>query len=339
MQILLTTILCKSGLSTHVWDLADSLTARGITVSIGLQTISDVNYEKYGPWLERINHLPYFFYKTNDELLYRTAQLQPNLVHAHSPLVFSSSVHAAIRSSVPLIITLHSPFPLEKWYPLTLLTARWIIAVGPIQKESVPSYSSKTVVIPNGIDLTRYQPKSSVPNSHLKLCWFGRVHGAAAEGITHLNQALHLVRRSGTALSAYFVGSGPDAAKDAFINIGWLNDPVSFLQETQVTFGHGRSLREAMACGSIGYLLGAGYGGRVTEEFIRTYQHLDAFPQYKLAPAKPELLAAHILELIDHPEMIPHLQKEARQMALQYFDLEDMTDSILSLYSETISRS
>ena len=338
MRILLTSILCKSGLSTHVWDLTNSLIEQGVTVSIGFRT-NGTGSCKYGRWLEQMDHLPYFFYTTNEELLHRSAQLHPHLIHTHSPLCFPSSVQAAVKYGVPLIITLHSPFPVERWYPLTVLLARWIIAVGPAQKQSVPSYLSKTVIIPNGIDLNRFQPKTYIHNQPLKICWFGRAHGAVTQGISCLNQALRLVRKTGAKVPAYFIGVAAGAERDEFIHIGWLDDPVSFLQKTQAAFGHGRALREAMACGNIGHLLGAGYGGLVTKEMIESNQHLDAFPQYRLAPAVPERLADHILKLLRHPDSIPVLQKEARQIALKYFDRTVMTESILSLYSQAISDS
>ena len=228
---------------------------------------------------------------------------------------------------------------MEKWYPLTLLIARWIIAVGPAQKDSGPTHLSKTVVIPNGIDLDRFQPKTYFHNQPLTICWFGRAHGRVAQGISSLNKALRLVRKTGVKVSAYFIGSAANVVTDEFMHIGWLDDPVSSLQETQAAFGHGRALREAMACGNIGHLLGAGYGGLVSKKMIESNQHLDAFPQYGLAPAVPERLADDILRLIENPESVPGLQNEARQIALQYFDRAAMTESVLSLYGEAISSS
>jgi len=336
VRILLTSILCKSGLLTHVLDLAKTLAQKGVEVAIAFGTTRTLEDENYKGWLERLNGLPVFRYTTTGDLHRLCSVFRPQIIHAHSPNCFHSSVTVATRGAIPLIITLHSTLPVNRWYPLTLMISRWIIAVGPAQAGVVPDYARKTVIIPNGIDLERFRPKFQSPEGVLKLCWFGRVHGTMAEGVASLNQGLQLVRANGAKLEAYFIGSAPGLSKDQFAQIGWLDDPVSLLQKTQVTFGHGRALREAMACGNVGFLLGAGYGGQVTRELLEKLRHLDAFPEYRLPKADPKLLAAEILHLVRHPASISRLSQEARQLALDHFDVDAMANATLELYERAL---
>ncbi|NMA60268.1 MAG: glycosyltransferase family 4 protein [Firmicutes bacterium] len=285
-------------------------------------------------WLSRLDNVPVFYYTTTADLALICERLEPQLIHSHSPHCFNSSVTVSINYCLPLVITLHSTLWVEELYPLTLLMAKKIIAVGPAQARVVPKFQSKTVVIPNGIDLARFRPKRRFLRSKFKLCWFGRVHGEMAMGAESLNRALAIVRGHGIYLEAYFLGNAPPIPKEQFIDLGWLDDPVSVLQRTHVVFGHGRALREAMACGNVGFLLGAGYGGRVTRELIGELQHLDAFPQYHLAQARPERLASDILEFVESRRVLSQFQKEARQIALDYFDVQLMVKGTLSIYEQ-----
>jgi glycosyltransferase involved in cell wall biosynthesis len=336
VRILLTSILCKSGLMTHVLDLVRALGTRHVEVGLAFRTKNLKERLDYQEWLAGLGESPVFYYTTTDDLALLYRRYQPQLIHAHSPNCFHCSASVSMRYGLPLIITLHSTFPVEKWCPLTALVARWIIAVGPAQARVVPSFQNKTVIIPNGIDLERFRPKKHLFRRRLRLCWFGRVHGEMAAGVEGLNRALALVRAQGARLDAHFLGSAPQIPKDQFIDLGWLDDPVPSLQRSQIAFGHGRALREAMACGNIGFLVGAGYGGQVTGELLHSFQHLDAFPEYRLPKASPELLAADILELLDNPQSMAGFQKEARQIALEHFGLRAMVDATLNLYEQAL---
>lgn len=336
MRVLLTSILCKSGLMTHVLDLARSLAKRDIQVALAFKTQNPERAMHYQKWLAELKEIPVFYYTSSDTLIPILDQFGPNLIHSHSPSCFHSSLTGSTRLNLPLIITLHSTFPVEKWYPLTTLKARKIIAVGPIQAQSVPSFQNKTVVIPNGIDLTRFKPKPFRVTRTIRLCWFGRVDVALTPSVDRLNQALMLLRSQGVRLDAYFIGSAPKAERDQFHDLGWLDDPIFALQKTQVAFGHGRALREAMACGNVGHLLGAGYGGQVTRELLQKLGHLDAFPQYNLPPADPKQLALKILDLVNQPKKLAQLRSEANSIAVEYFDLETMATTTCKLYQEVL---
>lgn len=336
MRVLITSILCKSGLMTHVLDLARALAQNGVDVAMAFRTTSALEDERFAVWLHRLEDIPVFAYASPQNLHDLCSMFRPQIIHSHSPTCFYSSVTVATKDAIPLIITLHSTFPVQKWYPLTLMIACRIIAVGPAQAGMVPDHKQKTVIIPNGIDLQRFQPKFQPDRGALRLAWFGRVHGRMAEGVASLAHALQLARADGAAVDAHLIGSAPGLSKDPFIDEGWLDDPISLLQETQVTFGHGRSLREAMACGNVGFLLGAGYGGQVTAKLLAELQHLDAFPEYDLPTAHPERLAAEILYLAKHPEQVFELRQKARQIAIRHFDVSAMAKATIELYDQTL---
>lgn len=336
MRIVLTSILCRSGLMTHVIDLAQFLRTKGVEVGLALMVKNSERLSDYKTWLGRLGDVPIFSYATTEDLALICRRFQPQLMHAHSPSCFHSSVNVSMRYRLPFIVTLHSTLPVEKLYPLTLWMARSIITVGPAQARMIPNFQTKAVMIPNGIDLERFRPKKSLFRQGLKVCWFGRTHGEMTEGVGSLNQALALLRAKGVRIEAYFLGSAPGVPKDQFIDLGWLDDPVSLLQKTQFAFGHGRALREAIACGNIGFLLGAGYGGQVTRELLGNIHHLDAFPEYKLPETNPEHLASDLLEYIGNPERIARKSKEAREIALEYFDRRLMGEATIHLYRRVL---
>lgn len=95
MRILLTSILCKSGLATHVWDLATQLTMKGIQVTIGLKINHLININKWNAWLVRLQDIPAYYYTNNQELSPLVKNIKPHIIHAHSTASFPSSLYVA----------------------------------------------------------------------------------------------------------------------------------------------------------------------------------------------------------------------------------------------------
>lgn len=195
------------------------------------------------------------------------------------------------------------------------------------------------MVIPNGIDTNYFKPLEQESTTDLtNLCWFGRTHGIIAQGVGALNKAIALARDSDVQFKAYLIGSADKQSTDQFDVIGWVDQPLPYLQNSQIAFGHSRALREAMACGNVGYLLGAGYGGIVTEETIIKNKHLDAFPEYKLPKANPEVIAQDIAWLINNPNLQPELKKQAREIAVKHFNLGQMVHSTITIYRHSLRK-
>lgn len=106
MKVLLTTILVRSGLLTHVLDLARHLAARKVRVSLAIPKTGNLNNDP--TLLDPVAGLPVYVYRAATDLVSFAAEQGVELVHAHSPRTFEVSAEASRRLGVPLVLTLHS---------------------------------------------------------------------------------------------------------------------------------------------------------------------------------------------------------------------------------------
>lgn len=79
MRVLLTSILCKSGLMTHVLDLAYHLKTFGVQVSLALKSANPKERLGYQDWLSRLDNVPVFYYTTTADLALICERLEPQL--------------------------------------------------------------------------------------------------------------------------------------------------------------------------------------------------------------------------------------------------------------------
>lgn len=345
MRILLTSLTQKTGVMTHMWDLAKQLQSGGVEVRVAILEIPNGSWKTDPIQLEPFKKagIPCLMYRTSDELAQLALREQVDLIHAHSSLAYPSSEAASKRLSLPLVITLHGVHPFPKRYPSTLAHAKQIIAVGPAQaKSGGPAVAKKITVIENGIDVNRFHPVTSWtdldPTAPLQVMWFGRSRSSMQSGIETVNEAVKRLRAQGMQIDLKMVGNDPTAPTDQFTILGWMTDPVPLLQGTHVTFGHGRSLREAMACGSVGIVAGAGYGGIVKENWFTRKDPLPvaALPEYNLPDLKVEEVMRVLTELSTNRDLLAQYRKMSRLIAERYFDVKQMTKRTIDVYQQAI---
>ncbi len=330
MRILLTSILCQSGLMTHVNDLARFLAQQGIFVAIAFRRANFLDWEAKKRILARLGKIPYVLYDRADELQQFVLEKKCTLIHAHSHMTFPTATEVSLSLDIPLIITLHSVYPWHRVYRRTLQASRRIIAVGAAQAHAARGFLEQIEVVPNGIDTEFFVPKDEqdTKGDPFNILWYGRVDGRLSRGLQVLDQVAPL-------LPGHIRISGLGTAHPQPTNITmlpWTDNPLPYLQQSQITFAHGRSLREAMACGSIGMLLGYGYGGLVTGESLRNEPViLDAFPEYRLARPRVSTLRNDILAMANQVSII-RLRKEARALAVKHFSIKEMGERVVRIY-------
>lgn len=351
LRVLITTYLLRGGVLTHVWDLVRQLGEAGVFVSVAVlkNTPDSCPAYKYHrartlpSLLGPIANTRYLLYETARELSDFCQKQRIELLHAHSRLAFPTSLQAAITNNIPLVVTLHGVFPWQHHYPATLLYAKKIIAVGPAQAKGADQYQEKIVIIPNGINTIIFRPASlsrQVPGT-LKLLWFGRTHGASSGGVKVLDEAIKILRGRGIDLCAWLIGSPAGATVEQFKVFGWVHNPIPFLQRGQIAFGHGRALREAMACGNVGFLLGHGYGGRIAKDWFSgdRQKPVSAIPEYGLPEPDAQRIAADILRYAGNSALLYKDRLEAREIAVKHFDVRQMIDKIASVYRSCLPAS
>lgn len=336
MRILLTSILCYSGLMTHVLDVVKYLESQDIYVAVAYQKVNFLPNEEEKKLLAFLGKHRYCLYDTVEELATFTTSNNITLIHAHSYATFTMATAVSKVLNIPLVITLHSIFPWVLSYGNTLLSASKIIAVGPGQGRSAFPYGDKVKIISNGIDITKFIPnetKLESPPEVINILWYGRVDGRLSRGIRLLDRIAPSlpshIKLSALGITDYRIRNMPHKK--------WTDNPVPYLQESHITFGHGRSLREAMACGSIGMLLGHGYGGIVTEEMLHKQNFaMDAFPEYHLGRPRSARIIQDIIDLSCRGKELNGMRKEARNIGEKYFDVRLMGSQIFEVYQETI---
>lgn len=349
MRVLLTSILVRSGVLTHVWDLAKYFKENGIDVRIALYTPTDVlkkmniNKREIPSFIHPLKKIvPVSFYVTDNELLSIARKQKVELIHAHSRLTFPSSYRVGKKLSIPLVLTLHGVFPWLKYYAQALSYAEQIIAIGPAQAKSLDLNTTKKVsIIPNGINTKMYHPisnKQMEKSEALKIIWFGRTNGKASEGVKVLDKSVERLKRDGYNIEAKMIGRAEGVKPKSFDVHGWVNNPLKYLQWGHIAFGHGRSLREAMACGNVGFLLGDGYGGLVIRNWFQSGQSrpLSAIPAYKLPKANEDVLARDILLLHENRSYLQSLRLESRRIAERFFDIEHMGKQTMIRYKNAL---
>ncbi|HHX75721.1 MAG TPA: glycosyltransferase family 4 protein [Firmicutes bacterium] len=348
MNVLLTTILVRSGVLTHVWDLVKHLRTSGVNVSVAViktpyimsaLKLTDSELEKLlGP----IAGVPFRFYGDRWELAGFARDVRPQLVHAHSPLCFPTSAALAVALDVPLVLTLHGATYWQRAYPQILAQACRIIAIGPeVARSAGETQRGKIRIIYNGIDVDHFVPGSSLLTAEqpLQILWYGRVNQPSSRGAAMLDQAAAALSAAGTPVRFRAAGHASGVSFTAIKQEGWVENTLPLLQQSHVVFGRGRALREAMACGCIGYLLGEGYGGRVDPSWFQSgYPSLSAAVRHGYPPAGAEaLLADMALLLASSPGRIQKLRLEARQIAEEYFDAKEMVSAVCDVYRECLS--
>ncbi|NLM45243.1 MAG: glycosyltransferase family 4 protein [Firmicutes bacterium] len=348
MNVLLTTILVRSGVLTHVWDLVKYLRAYGINVSVAvaktpyIMSALKLTENELEKLLGPIVGVSFRFYGDGRELARFARDVKAELVHTHSPLCFPASAALAAKIDVPLVLTLHGTMHWQRAYPKVLAQACRIIAIGPeVARSAGEACQDKIRIIYNGVDVDHFVPDDSVPLAErpLQVLWYGRANMPTARGAVMLDLAAAALSAAGMPVRFLAVGHATGIAFTAMEHSGWVVNTLPLLQRSHVVFGRGRALREGMACGCIGFLLGEGYGGRVDSSwFAAGHPSLSAAVKHGYRQADMRALLADILALLDSsPEQTQKLRLEARSIAEKYFSAAKMVAEVCAVYQECLS--
>jgi glycosyltransferase involved in cell wall biosynthesis len=338
LRVLLTSPLLLSGVITHVCDLAERLQALGIRPHLALTDSNRTGLALPGHVPATV---PVHFIDTAGELSGLARNLRIALIHSHSPLTLDSSRIVAEELSVALVITLHGIIDWPRRYPEALTYASGIIATGPETARSAgPDYNTKTTVILNGVNLERFRPPGfeTAGKYPLRILYFGRTKGADTKGLAALDKAVQILRQQGRKLEAKMAGHAAGVFPVNLQRCGWVHDPIPYLHWSHVVFGRGRSLREAMACGNAGFLLGQGYGGVVRREWFsrKAPPSFSSTPGLGAGEPDVDVISAHLAELDDNRILLQALRKEARLTAKENFDSYHMAKKTVKVYIQAL---
>ncbi|HHY81882.1 MAG TPA: glycosyltransferase family 4 protein [Clostridiales bacterium] len=347
MQVLLLSIMAKCGVFTHVRDLAVHLKKKGFSPIIGFlynsatMSLFKVSREDRTALEQTLVEVPYFYYDTLSSLVEKAKELETDIVHAHSPIVLKHAAYIKYLLHIPFVITLHGVIDWSRHYGTELKMADKIIAVGPEVRESCGNnFHNKVTIIYNGIDTEYFKPDENRTTNHpLRIIWIGRTSGSAARGAECLSLSLNKLKKSGIPFEAKIVGYPFGVNTHGIEYCGWVHDPLPLLQWSDIAFGRGRSLREAMACGNAGFLLAEGYGGLVHSKWFENgnQPQLSGSLKHGYLKLDPTRIARDILYFHKHRDHLESIRRDSRLISVTYFDIKKMVDEVIAVYEEAAS--
>ncbi len=348
MQILFISILAKCGVFTHVRELALYMKKRGLQPVIGLihnpntARLFKLTKRDMEGMVESLQGLDYFCYESDEELVNIVENLKIDLIHAHSPIVLSAAISASRRLNIPYVMTLHGTASWSRLHGEALREAKGIIAIGPeVAMSAGPEFQNRIKIIFNGVDIAHYRPSDiRIGNEPLRILWMGRTNGPAAKGVTYLAKAIRVLRKKGITIEAKVLGHALGADIGEMEGCGWVHDPLEYLQWSHIVFGRGRALREAMACGNVGFLIGQGYGGMVKRNWFEEGKSpiLSASPKHGYAELDSLKIVKDIQLLNQRRDILEAARNAARKIAEENFDIQRMVDETFFVYEEALQR-
>lgn len=208
---------------------------------------------------------------------------------------------------------------------------------------ALSSFKIKSRIIPNMVDTGAFKGPPKTANPNIKLLFLGRL--VYRKGCLQLLKSLAIIKSQDklpASLELDICGDGPMRAElEGFAKDSGLQENVAFrgfvTQQEKIRFmraadvsvfpslageSFGIVLIEAMAAGG-GVVLGGdnpGYASVMSE-----------VPGSTLNSAKPHVMAAQLLEIIEDGSKRKHLY-ELQQEHVKQFDVKAVTDRILSIY-------
>ena len=168
--------------------------------------------------------------------------------------------------------------------------------------------------------------------------WMGRTNGAASMGAQYLARAVRILRKKGIPVEAKIIGYAVGADVGGLKNYNWVHDPLPYLQRNHIVFARGRALREAMACGNVGILVGQGYGGIVREDWFENGKKPQLSGSLKHGYKKHDvsLIMKDILFFHRNRTELAKARKAARKIAEMHFDARKMAEQTYNVYKKAI---
>ncbi len=197
----------------------------------------------------------------------------------------------------------------------------------------------KADVIPNGVDTHQYQPLLQTPSEPALLFIGSMVYAPCVDAAVYFCQEiLPLIRREYKDIHVWLVGREPAAEVRALNSptvhvTGQVDDILPYYQRSNICIvplraGGGTRLKilEAMALGKPVVTTSIGCEGLDVEH----EKHL-------LIADNPEDFAHQVIRLLQDKELAQRLCTEARQLVVNQYDWEVITNKLVDVYKEVLA--
>lgn len=207
--------------------------------------------------------LPHRLWQARRHLRGLLREERPDVVHAHARIPAFLAARLARRYGMLFVTSMHARFRLGF---LQRRLSRWGYATAAVS-EDLCQYlcerygvdPSNVSVIPNGVDTARFAPSDKPADGVFRIFCMSRMDHDCADAARML---CHIAKRLGESIpnsEITLAGNGDAYAEicreaeqsGARIRmVGYLSDPVPFLQKCDVFVGVSRAALEAMSCGT-----------------------------------------------------------------------------------------
>jgi glycosyltransferase involved in cell wall biosynthesis len=356
--------LDAGGAETHAISLAQQLKKRGVNVLLAshggklTKELKSAGIEHFTLPLDRKS--PVHLIQSIKGLNHIVKSRGVNIIHAHARIPAWVSQWVTYFTGCPYITTSHGIYSTNWGMGFITTWGKRIIAVSEdVKKHLIHNFkvSPKRIhVIPNGIDLDKFNPKvdeSAVLSElglsfdDIKIVYISRLMGARGEIALRLIEALPEIKKQFPNVKLVLVGEGDKyeiiskcaadynrmtGSKSVLVTGARLDTPM-LMKLADVAVGVGRVALEAMAMEKPVIIAGeAGFMGALTpENFEEARQHNFSGRGAKRA-SDAHSIASDIIELLGDGTRRKELGLYGRQMVSKYFSIESMTDEILKIY-------
>jgi len=360
--------LDAGGAETHAISLAKQLKKRGVNVilaSHGGRLTSELEadgIEHFTLPLDRKS--PVSLLQSLKGLTDIVKSRKVDIIHAHARIPAWISQWVTYFTGCPFISTSHGIYSTSWGMGFITAWGKKIIAVSDdVKKHLIDNFrvpAEKIYVIPNGIDLKKFNPEideSAVMREldlnpdDMKIVYISRLMGARGEIALRLIEALPEIQKQFDKIKLVVVGEGDKynaicksaaefnqtvGEKKVIVTGARLDTPL-LMKTADIAVGVGRVALEAMAMEKPVIIAGeAGFMGPLTpENFDEAKKHnFSGRGANKVTDAHN--MASEIKRLLKDPVRCKELGKFGRQMVSQYFSIEVMTEEVLKIYYQVL---
>lgn len=283
-------------------------------------------------------------------------QMQANVIHSHGRgALLYARLAAIFRTSLRHVHTVHradgDPLKAPAWIQRRIIRhVSALVAVSVAARDAFLAPAvlspSRVTVIPNGIDLSRFVPKSIRSCSPSGAPVLGTVsHLTADKDQATALRAFALLRSRFPAARLQVVGDGPEASRlrtlaqdlgisDGVDFLGLRSDVPELLSRFDVlvhaarTEGLGLAVLEAMACGVP--VVATAVGG--LPEIVQPGR-----TGWLVPAGDPLALSQTVVEVLTHPPHVQAIAREAARFVRDHFSRERMAADYRRLYNSVHS--
>lgn len=318
MHVLMMTRFYLNGQTTHAFELSHALQKKGHSVFL---IASRLDHPGYALWLNKKN-IPFSRTHQPLALLETLRQMQFDLIHNHSAHTLEAGLQLSSELKIPIAATCHY----LDFEPLgQLQRADAVVAISQEMAAQLPFSEEKVHVVENGV---------SIPHN-LKLEWRPK-HAVLLTRSTSKRAAGYHTLIEMLVNDGWQVTIAGNWRHPMARSVGWVQDPYPLLSTARMVVGTGRSIREGMAAGCVGFVLGDYLDGPVIPENVSQLRKTNFSGRSSRRPPSVDNLASEISALSNRN--FPELMHFSFTYARRHFSIDNMAEALIEIYQGLLEK-